>query len=179
MNKVKFFGVLLGLLTLAVAGCSDSGEQASEPNISESNISSAKVADIKTTQPVVVYKSPTCGCCGEWVEHLEKAGFHSLVKHPEDLNVIKNQFNIEPQYQSCHTAVHGDFVFEGHIPAKFIQQFLDNPPSGATGLAVPAMPLGSPGMEMGERFTPYTIFQLNSDGQHTVFAEVSRMEDQY
>ena len=179
MKITKNLGLLLALLVVALTGCADSGEQTSEPKISESNISSAKVTDTKTTQPVIVYKSPKCGCCSEWVEHLEKAGFHPLVKHPEDLSVIKSQFNIESQYQSCHTDVHGDFVFEGHIPAKFIQKFLDNPPSGATGLAVPAMPLGSPGMEMGERFTPYTVYQLNDNGQLTIFAEVSRMEDQY
>ena len=177
MNRVKFFGVLLSLLTIAVASCSD--EKVTDVNISGDNVVAEKTTDVKTTQSVTIYKSPTCGCCGEWVEHMESAGFHALVKHPDDLNAIKDQFNIEPQYQSCHTAVQEDFVFEGHIPVKFIQQFLNNPPSGATGLAVPAMPLGSPGMEMGERFTPYTIVQLNSDGQHTVFAEVSRMEDQY
>lgn len=107
MKITKNLALLLALFVVVLTGCSDSGEQTSEPNISESNISSAKVADIKTTQPVIVYKSPTCGCCGEWVEHLEKAGFHSVVKHPEDLNVIKNQFNIEPHYQSCHTALQG------------------------------------------------------------------------
>ena len=179
MKITKNLNLLLALLVVVLIGCSDSGEKTSEPNISASNISSVKVADTKTTQPVIVYKSPTCGCCGEWVEHLESAGFHALIKHPDDLNAIKDQFNIEPQYQSCHTAVQGDFVFEGHIPVKFIQQFLDNPPSGASGLAVPAMPLGSPGMEVGERFTPYTIYQLNGNGQPTVFAKVSRMEEQY
>ena len=129
--------------------------------------------------PTTVYKSPTCGCCGRWIEHLEEAGFHPLVKHPKNLKTIKNQLNIERQYQSCHTTVHDDYVFEGHIPVKFIQQFLANPPTGAAGLAVPAMPLGSPGMEAGNRFTPYTVYQLNKDGASTVFATVSRMEEQY
>ena len=132
-----------------------------------------------TTSQMTVYKSPTCGCCAEWVEHLEKAGFHPLVKHPDNLNAIKQQLAIAPEYQSCHTAVYGNFIFEGHIPVKFIQQFLNNPPKGAKGLSVPAMPLGSPGMEMGNRFTPYTVYQLNIDGKHTVFTRVSRFEDQY
>jgi len=91
MNRVKFFGVLLSLLTIAVAGCSD--EKVADASVSGDNVVAEKITDAKTTQSVTVYKSPTCGCCGEWVEHIENAGFHALVKHPDDLNVIKDQFN--------------------------------------------------------------------------------------
>lgn len=133
----------------------------------------------KITSPMIVYKSPNCGCCGAWVDHIEQAGYSAKIQHPKDLNTIKDQLGVSPVYQSCHTAVHGGYVFEGHIPVKFIQQFLDNPPAAATGLAVPAMPLGSPGMEAGQRFTPYTVYQLNTDGEPTVFATISRMEEQY
>ena len=78
-----------------------------------------------------------------------------------------------PKWQSCHTAVtKGGYVFEGHIPAKYIEQFLASPPEGALGLAVPGMPLGSPGMEMGGRFTPYDIVLMNKDGSSSVFAHV-------
>ncbi|WP_369802079.1 DUF411 domain-containing protein [Microbulbifer sp. Q7] len=82
--------------------------------------------------------------------------------------------------QSCHTSVSADgYVFEGHIPAKLIRQFLRNPPAGARGLAVPAMPLGSPGMEVGDRFTPYKVLQLNRDGSTSVYANIDHFEQQH
>ena len=166
-HRLTLLVLLLSCLTITIAGCAD--EQAHDSNITAASAATA----------VTVYKSPTCGCCADWVEHIEGAGFQSLVEHPSNLDAIKAQFNIPAQYQSCHTAVHGEFVFEGHIPVKYIQQFLDNPPAHATGLAVPAMPLGSPGMEAGKRFTPYTIYQLNADGKTTVFAKIARLEEQY
>jgi len=78
-----------------------------------------------------------------------------------------------PRYQSCHTAVssHG-YVFEGHVPARHIKAFLANPPADAIGLAVPGMPLGSPGMEVGSRFDPYEVLLLKKDGSSEVFARV-------
>ncbi|MCG8381781.1 MAG: DUF411 domain-containing protein [Gammaproteobacteria bacterium] len=183
MKIILTFGVLLTCLTITLAGCAD--DKTSALTVTDSNTSNIKtqtvetVAPAKALHPVTVYKSPTCGCCAEWVNHIEDAGFHPAVKHPNNLNTIKQQFNIAPEYQSCHTAVYGEHVFEGHIPVKFIQKFLENPPSGATGLAVPAMPLGSPGMEADHRFTPYIVYQLDMDGEPTVYATVSRMEEQY
>jgi len=133
----------------------------------------------KVMAAITVYKSPSCGCCGAWVDHIEQSGFNTTIKHYQDLNAVKKQLDVPPSYQACHTAAYGEYVFEGHIPSKFIQQFLNNPPTNASGLAVPAMPLGSPGMEVGQRFTPYTIYQLNGDDEPTVFVTVSRMEEQY
>lgn len=127
-----------------------------------------------------VYKSPTCGCCGVWVEHLEEAGISSVSHHPEDMNVFKSEQGIEQKFRSCHTAVSKDgYVFEGHIPAKFIRKFLTEKPKNAKGLAVPAMPVGSPGMEYGERFMAYVVYQLNKDGSSEVYAEVKSLEEQY
>lgn len=175
MLNSNLYRLVLACLTLILVSCGD--DQAKTANNSQ------EISSDHQDYKVSVYKSPTCGCCAEWVEHLDEAGFHPLVKHPDNLNSIKDQFNIEPHYQSCHTAVHQtgneQYVFEGHIPVKFIQQFLKNPPTGATGLAVPGMPLGSPGMEVQQRFTPYTIYQLNAGEEPTVFATVSNMEEQY
>lgn len=189
MKKSSMNRLLLACLTLILTGC---GEKTSTANnsleLSEQTDTAVPKSVLSTASnrhdnQIAVYKSPTCGCCSAWVDHVEDAGFHPLVKHPDNLSDIKDQFNVEPQYQSCHTAVHqaGDeqYVFEGHIPVKFIQQFLKNPPTGAIGLAVPGMPLGSPGMEVQQRFTPYTIYQLNEKGEPTVFAMISSMEEQY
>ena len=127
-----------------------------------------------------VYKSPSCGCCADWVDHIEAAGFTTSIHHPENLNRIKAQRGIAPRYGSCHTAISGQgYVFEGHIPARYIRQFLDNPPAAAIGLAVPAMPAGSPGMEMDGRFSPYQVRLLDKDGGHTVFARVATHAEQY
>jgi hypothetical protein len=121
-----------------------------------------------------VYKSPTCGCCEKWITHLESHGLKSSVHHPDDLNTVKDRYRISPRYQSCHTAVSPDgYVFEGHIPAAIIHRFLGEKPEGAIGLAVPGMPVGSPGMEMGEQFTPYDVFLLKKDGSSEVYIRIT------
>ncbi len=127
-----------------------------------------------------VYKSESCGCCGIWVEHMEGNNFATAIHHPQDLNAVKLEHSIDPQWQSCHTAVSKEgYVFEGHVPAKFVQQFLDQPPADAIGLAVPGMPLGSPGMEVGDRFTPYKIQLLKKDGSTEIYADIASLEDQF
>lgn len=124
-----------------------------------------------------VYKSPTCGCCELWVEHVDAQGFKSSVQHPDDMNAIKDKFGIKPEYQSCHTAVSKDgYIFEGHIPARLVKQFLAEKPANAIGLAVPGMPLGSPGMEVGDRITPYDVLVLQKDGTSAVYARVTTLE---
>jgi hypothetical protein len=164
INLIKFS--LIASLMAVLISCSDDSLKYAETSLA--------------IDPVMkVYKSPTCGCCGAWVENAQAAGFQTLVEHPDDLDAIKQQLGITNRYRSCHTAVYKDFVFEGHIPAKFIQQFIANPPANAIGLAVPGMPLGSPGMEVEDRFNPYTIYQVNADGEPTVFAMIDNMADQY
>ncbi len=129
-----------------------------------------------------VYKSAQCGCCGSWIKHMESTGFqietHNL--EAEELNATKNQYAVKPLYQSCHTAVFKNkYVFEGHIPAKLIQKFLVDVPDQAVGLAIPAMPVGSPGMEMGDRFSPYDVLLLKADGTHEVYAHIASYEQQF
>jgi len=136
--------------------------------------------ELVETPTLSVYKSPTCGCCGGWIEHIEAAGFDTTVYHPADMSRIKMDNAISPSYQSCHTAISRDgHVFEGHIPAKYIRQFLEHPPSDAIGLAVPAMPAGSPGMEIADRFSPYQVLLLKRDGSSEIFAHVEAQEEQY
>ena len=93
---------------------------------------------------------------------------------------LKTQYKIKPETGSCHTAIHqGKYVFEGHVPAKLIKQFLQEKPDGAIGLTVPGMPVGSPGMEVGDRFAPYDVLLLKTDGTHDVYARVNTYEDQF
>lgn len=136
-------------------------------------------------QPVTldldVYKTPTCGCCSEWVVHMRDSGFNVTAHDQENINPIKQRLGVEPAYQSCHTAItrNGDYFFEGHIPAPIVWDFLSDPPEQAAGLAVPAMPVGSPGMEVGDRFRPYQVYQINRDGSRVIFREVDSPEQQY
>ena len=127
-----------------------------------------------------VYKELTCGCCVGWIEHMDERGYSSNVHHPRDIGKVKAELGLKPEWTSCHTAVTQEgFIFEGHIPEKFIAQFLAAPPDGAMGLAVPGMPIGGPGMEMGNRFTPYDILLINKDGSHSVFASIKSAAEQH
>ena len=126
-----------------------------------------------------VYKLESCGCCVGWIEHMDQRGFASKIIHPRDMNGVKANLGVLPKWQSCHTAVTKEgFVFEGHIPAKYISRFLASPPPNALGLAVPGMPLGAPGMEMGDRFIAYDIILMNKNGSSEVYARVKSKADQ-
>ncbi|GLT16745.1 copper amine oxidase [Vibrio zhanjiangensis] len=114
---------------------------------------------------VINHKSPYCGCCTAWTQHMQEAGFTVEEKLHDNMNSIKQQLGITPQLASCHTAEINGYVFEGHIPAKDIKAFLNNPPKGAKGLAVPGMPIGSPGMENGAQKKSYSVYAFNQDGQ--------------
>jgi hypothetical protein len=127
-----------------------------------------------------VYKSPDCGCCTLWMDHMAEYGFTSTGHHPADLGGLKRRLGVPARFGSCHTAVSKrGFLFEGHVPARYVTQFLDNPPAGALGLSVPAMPVGSPGMEYKDQFMPYQVLQLNKDGSIEVYASVDAYEQQF
>ena len=114
---------------------------------------------------VLNHKSPYCGCCTEWTKHMQEAGFTVEEKLHDDMNPIKQKLGIKPQLASCHTAEINGCVFEGHVPAQDIKAFLENPPKNAKGLAVPGMPMGSPGMEYGNQKDAYSVYAFNEQGQ--------------
>jgi hypothetical protein len=117
---------------------------------------------------IVVYKNPTCGCCGEWVKHMEDAGFSVDVENRHDLTPIKTELDVPGRLQSCHTAKIGCYIVEGHVPADVVKRTLDEKPD-IKGLAVPGMPMGSPGME-SPRKDPYDVIAIGNDGHLEVFA---------
>lgn len=175
MKLSRVLSILTSVVMLSTMACS---EQDSAPlALQGGGETSSQVAEdalpADSRAPMDVYKSPTCGCCEKWVEHAEQRGFSLTTHHPADLNQLKAEQGIKPEYQSCHTAVSAQgYVFEGHIPARYIHEFLAAPPADARGLAVPAMPVGSPGMEVDERFSPYQVLLLKRDGSAEVYAEV-------
>ncbi len=97
---------------------------------------------------VTVWKSPSCGCCGGWIQHMRAAGYAVTVHDVDDVDPVKARLGVPASLQSCHTAVVDGYVLEGHVPADSVARLLRERPS-AKGLAVPGMPQGSPGMETG------------------------------
>lgn len=118
---------------------------------------------------VTVYKSPTCQCCSKWVEHLRASGFAVETRNEAAMNPLKTRLGVPQPLWSCHTAVVGDYVIEGHVPAADIHRLLAEKPK-ARGLAVPGMPIGSPGMEAGERRDPYDVVLFDAADSAEVFA---------
>jgi hypothetical protein len=118
---------------------------------------------------MTVYKSPTCGCCSNWITHLERNGFEVKAVNVDDIDAVKRTYGVPAALGSCHTGLVNGYVIEGHIPADAVHRFLREKPAGAIGLAVPGMPAGSPGMEMGNRKDPYNIVRFDKSGQSAVF----------
>ena len=126
-------------------------------------------ASKQSTVSVTVYKDPNCGCCKEWVEHLRRHAFKVTAKDTSDVSGIKRSGRVPQQLVSCHTAFVNGYVIEGHVPAEDIKRLLKEKPKVA-GLAVPGMPIGSPGMEVGNRKDKYNVIAFNRDGTTSVFA---------
>lgn len=118
---------------------------------------------------VEVFKSPYCGCCGAWVEHMKSAGFEVKVTQVTDTTATRQRLGLPDAYGSCHTATVGGYVLEGHVPAAEVKRLLAAKPS-ALGLAVPGMPPGSPGMEVPGRKDPYEVLLIDRRGRSSVFA---------
>lgn len=146
MRLNKRFGATVAALTLALS-----------------------VAHAFAAEEITVFKSPTCGCCGKWIEHLRKNGYEVKVSNVEAMDAVKSRFNVPAEMRSCHTAVIGGYVIEGHVPASDIQRLLKEKPKVA-GLAAPGMPPGAPGME-ASRAEPYSVMSFTKDGASAVFAK--------
>jgi hypothetical protein len=117
---------------------------------------------------VTVYKSPTCGCCAKWVEHVKKAGFAVTVKDVPNVGEVKLANGVPVELASCHTALVGGYVVEGHVPADVMQKLLKEKPAVA-GIAVAGMPMGSPGME-GSYSDRYNVVAFEKSGKQSVYA---------
>lgn len=117
---------------------------------------------------IAVVRSPDCGCCGAWIDHLRDSGFAVEETLSDDVEAFKDQHAVPQPLRSCHTALVEGYVIEGHVPAKAIRTLLDQRPD-VLGLAVPGMPIGSPGMEMGDQTEPFEVI-LWSDSGTNIFA---------
>jgi hypothetical protein len=171
-NKFTLKFVAILALVFVIASCSD---KTTAEN-------SAKTSSVQPeTIHLDVYKSPTCGCCEKWLNHLHDSGFESKIHNFEDFSGLKAEQGIAPRYRSCHTAIsQNGYVFEGHVPAKYIQQFLaEKHANNIIGLSVPAMPVGTPGMEVDDKFQPYRILLLKADGSYEIYASIQSYQEQF
>ena len=119
---------------------------------------------------MTVYKHPSCGCCGKWVEHVEKHGFTVKTVATEEMMALKKRLGVPDALASCHTTKVGNYVVEGHVPAADIKRLLAQKPK-ARGIAVAGMPMGAPGMEHGDHRQPYSTMLIGTDGKTSIFAK--------
>lgn len=135
-----------------------------------------RIAPARADAPILyVAKSPTCGCCTAWVDHMRAAGFKAQVQDVSDewLYQMKGRLGVTRELASCHTARIDGYVIEGHVPAADVARLLEERPD-AVGLTAPGMPIGSPGMEMGGEVEPHDILLIRRDGSTEVFASYGR-----
>jgi len=167
-------GLVLFPLMIAACGGGDpdataSTTQTDARTASAANGASTAPADVDAAAlPVVhVFKTPTCGCCADWVDHIEAAGFRTEVTDLPDLTAVRQRAGVPNGLASCHTALVGDYVVEGHVPASTMKRLLQERPEAA-GISVPGMPMGSPGME-GAWKDPYDVILFTRDGRGMVY----------
>jgi hypothetical protein len=133
--------------------------------VAMASVVQARLAFAAEEPLITVHKDPSCGCCSGWVQHLQKAGFVTKVFDTTDIDAVKKRLGVPDDLAACHTAEVAGYVIEGHVPAAALKLFLTEKPN-ATGLAVPGMPIGSPGME-GGRAEKYDVVLFGPDGRRT------------
>ena len=167
------------LLLLGAAACNGAGRasnppagegaaSASQPGQASGAAQATPVANVGQGTKMLVYKTPTCGCCRAWVDHVREAGFDVEVRDMPDVQPVKQEHGLPGHLASCHTAIVDGYVVEGHAPADVIRRMLAERPQIA-GIAVPGMPAGSPGMEVPGRKDPYDVIAFTRDGKVSVF----------
>lgn len=129
----------------------------------------ALVGTAANAATMTVMKSPTCGCCAKWIEHVKAHGFAVKVVETDNIMAAKAKAGVPDRLASCHTTLVNGYVVEGHVPAADIKKLLAAKPK-ARGIAVPGMPMGSPGMEHGNHREAYQTILFRADGTTTVFA---------
>ncbi len=164
-------GLVVSSFSVLLLGCAQPQAETQLRDASAAAASSQEVAaadPVAAESPVMhIYKTPTCGCCADWVTHVETAGFKTEVQDLVNLAPVKEQAGLPSQLQSCHTALVGGYVIEGHVPADVIRRLLSEKPDVA-GIAVPGMPMGSPGME-GPWKESYDVIAFRRDGSQYVY----------
>ncbi len=134
------------------------------------NVYAESARSVFNMNEAVVYRSPTCGCCKKWVDHMAQNGFRVEDNVTEDMNLIKEKYGVPKNLASCHTAIVNGYVVEGHVPAQDVLKMLSTKPK-ISGISVPGMPVGTPGMEMGDRKDPYKVISYDAEGKYKIFSD--------
>lgn len=160
-------GFIYGGLALGIslAGCSRAETPASEPK--QPATSGADATELRT---MIIYKDPSCGCCEAWAGIAERAGYEVTLLDNPDMAAVKRRLGVPPELASCHTAQIGEYVVEGHVPLDQVDRLLRERPADVVGIAVPGMPLGSPGMEVPDGSTePFQVVAFYKNGRTVIF----------
>ncbi len=128
------------------------------------------IAGSAQAQKITVYRSPTCNCCGIWLDHLAKHGFEINDIKTTDMQAVKMKYGVKNEWASCHTALVDGYIVEGHVPAADIRKMLQAKPD-IIGISVPQMPHGTPGMEMSGRKEPFSVISFDKDGNSKSFTD--------
>lgn len=161
MQQIIKIGSIWLLIAMLLSAC---GASASEPGAAE------RASDGSATREMLVYRSPTCGCCSDWVAYLEEHGYSVTVEDVQDMTPIKDEHRVPATTRSCHTALIDGYVVEGHVPVEDIERLLAERPD-VVGIAVPGMPVGSPGMEVeGAEPQPYNVVSFDASGATEVYS---------
>jgi len=159
--KQQKITILAGLLLLLAACDSPAG------TVENTEVATKKV--LQSQNEVIMYKSPTCECCTGWAEHLRHAGFKVVENKREDMATVKSEYGVPDKLASCHTALIGGYIIEGHVPAVDVERLLKERPNVA-GLTAPGMPMKSPGMQaVGQKPRGYDVLSFTKNGQTNVF----------
>ncbi|MGH8083846.1 MAG: DUF411 domain-containing protein [Lysobacter sp.] len=173
IRRYSVFTAIVLAASTALPACAQqrSPQSVSTTATSEAAPAAAAVPANNAMPLLVVHKSPYCGCCGLWVEHMHEAGFAVEVRNVANVNPIKQRVGVPLAKGSCHTAQVGKYFIEGHVPAGDVKRLLAEQPD-AKGLVVPGMPKGSPGMEVPDgSIDAYTVELVANDGSTSVFAQ--------
>ena len=164
MNKIQLVMVII-LIGINFKVTAQSEIKQGEMGKNEVEIGGPKT---EASLEIEVYRSPSCGCCSKWLEHLKRNQFIVTDHLTNDVQLIKDKYGVPQNMASCHTALVGGYVIEGHVPAADIKKLLKIKPA-VIGISVPGMPVGTPGMEMGGKKDPYKVVSFDKDKQYKVF----------
>jgi len=169
LNKPFQFWMLL-LTGLLFVACDASNGTAESTDVAKEIAPVVASESAKAGPEIVMYKSPTCGCCGSWAEHLSDAGFTVKEIKSDDMDAIKVKYGVSENLASCHTALIDGYIIEGHVPAADVQRLLKERPD-IVGLTAPGMPQKSPGMQnKGQKPEGYDVLAFDKDGKVSVFS---------
>ncbi|MEH2027686.1 DUF411 domain-containing protein [Nostoc sp.] len=177
VQVVVIIGLTLGVLGILGSTASLSYAQAVFPSSVAGNaqlvnttrhIQEQQTPLKSTVLNATVYHSPDCNCCGGWIDHLKAQGFKITDFSTPDIEAVKQKYNVPDNLSSCHTAIVNGYVIEGHVPADDIKRLVQEKPN-VVGLSVPQMPVGTPGMEIGNRKDPFSVFSFDRQDSVAVF----------